>query len=543
MSSRLFPVVAALVALAPLGAQAQDQTAVQKMIDLNRQALAAFGNKDYEGAKSALMDAVVLGKEAGLANDKMMARTYLHLGVVYVDGLKDRGKGIRYMGLALRIRPDIPMTPALVTPTVTAAFDEAKRDPQAAASGNVKAAPAPAPKAAPAPKPAPAPAPPPPPPVAKPTPPPAPVAKPAPPPPPPAPEPEPEPAAEAKDDEPDLPANLPQPLYCPNPDEAPPGEAITLRCVANPTLVVAKVLLYYRLPGGEQFSQVPAERSPKGWYIGTIPSDAAQGKTVQYYFEARDKGAKEVASNGHNDSPNLMLIKEGAPVVGRGALAGLRFSSGQRSGGPEENPLEAQEHERAILNSPLGRNRRRAKSIFVGFAVGTGYGYHPASRLEYRTDLQIGAGLSNVGLLHFSPEVGYMLTESFSVSLLGRFQYIPEEGQATPNTGAPAHGANSVLAKLAYGFGLGNSQFTASLAAGGGEGFRLQVPPKPTREAKTNLPRNDTVRAGPFIIAPGVGYIFHFHPAFAWAVDAKALIGMPDKGYAVDISTGPQVAF
>src|SRR6185436_6040018 len=159
---------------APLGAQAQDQTAVQKMIDLNRQALAAFGNKDYEGAKSALMDAVVLGKEAGLANDKMMARTYLHLGVVYVDGLKDRGKGIRYMGLALRIRPDIPMTPALVTPTVTAAFDEAKRDPQAAASGNVKAAPAPAPKAAPAPKPAPAPAPPPPPPVAKPTPPPAP---------------------------------------------------------------------------------------------------------------------------------------------------------------------------------------------------------------------------------------------------------------------------------------------------------------------------------------------------------------------------------
>jgi hypothetical protein len=213
MSSRLFPVVAALVALAPLGAQAQDQTAVQKMIDLNRQALTAFGNKDYEGAKSALMDAVVLGKEAGLANDKMMARTYLHLGVVYVDGLKDRGKGIRYMGLALRIRPDIPMTPALVTPTVTAAFDEAKRDPQAAAAGNVKAAPAPAPKAAPAPKPAPAPAPPPSPPVAKPTPPPAPVAKPAPPPPPPpAPEPEPEPAAEAKDDEPDLPANLPQPL-------------------------------------------------------------------------------------------------------------------------------------------------------------------------------------------------------------------------------------------------------------------------------------------------------------------------------------------
>src|SRR2546430_981408 len=114
------------------------------------------------------MDAVVLGKEAGLTNDKMMARTYLHLGVVYVDGLKDRPKGLRYMALALRIRPEIPMTPSLVTPTVTSAFEEAKRDPQGVASGTA----APAPKAAstPTPKPAPPapkPAPPPPAPAAK----------------------------------------------------------------------------------------------------------------------------------------------------------------------------------------------------------------------------------------------------------------------------------------------------------------------------------------------------------------------------------------
>src|SRR4051794_6772050 len=136
MSSRLFPLaLAALVAAAPVAARAQDPSAVQKMIDLNRQALTAFGAKDFEGAKSALMDAVVLGKEAGLTNDKMMARTYLHLGVVYVDGLKDRPKGLRYLALALRIRPDIPMTPSLASPTVTAAFDEARKDPQGIASG------------------------------------------------------------------------------------------------------------------------------------------------------------------------------------------------------------------------------------------------------------------------------------------------------------------------------------------------------------------------------------------------------------------------
>src|SRR3954471_19333207 len=197
MSPRLFPLaLAALVLSAPVErARAQDQNAVQKMIDLNRQALTAYGAKDFEGAKSALMDAVVLGKEAGLTNDKMMARTYLHLGVVYVDGLKDRAKGLRYLALALRIRPDIPMTPSLRSPPATAAFDEAHKDPQGIASGATGSAPKaapPAPKAAP--------------PAPKPAPPPPPVVKAAPPPPPPAPEPEPAPPEnEAKDDEPDLP--------------------------------------------------------------------------------------------------------------------------------------------------------------------------------------------------------------------------------------------------------------------------------------------------------------------------------------------------
>src|SRR5438093_8409051 len=135
-SSRIHSLaLALLVALAPVAAaRAQDQAALQKMIELNRQALSSFAAKDFEAAKSSLMDAVVLGKEAGLTNDKMMARTYLHLGVVYVDGFKDRAKGLRYMALALRIRPDIPMTPSLATPTVAQAFEEAKQNPQAASA-------------------------------------------------------------------------------------------------------------------------------------------------------------------------------------------------------------------------------------------------------------------------------------------------------------------------------------------------------------------------------------------------------------------------
>jgi hypothetical protein len=320
--------------------------------------------------------------------------------------------------------------------------------------------------------------------------------------------------------------------------------------VAGPTLAVSKVLLFYRLPGGESFSQVNTERSRRGWYNGVIPSDAAAGKSLQYYFEARDASGKEVATNGRNDSPNLMLIREGAPIVGRGALAGLRFASGERHG-EEENPLEAQQNARERAIEDVGRRTRRAKSFFVAFGVGTGYGYHGRGRLEYRTDLEVGQGLASVGLVYFSPEAGYMITDGLSVSVQGRFQYIPEQGSAQPGTGSPAHGANSILGKLAYAFGHKSLQFQVSLFGGGGEGFRLQVPPKRTNDPKTSLPRNDTVRAGPIVFGPGLGLLYNFVPRFAWALEARGLmgqqtgtpVGKSDWGYTFDISTGPQVSF
>jgi hypothetical protein len=546
MASRIFVVaVMVLVALAPAGAaRAQNKgklkAAEQKMIELNREALSSYEAKDFEAAKQALLDAVVLGKESGLTNDKMMARTYLHLGALYTEGLNDRAKGIRYLGLALRIRPDINLTPSLVTPSLNQAFEDAKTDP----TGNtITPVAGPAPKAAP-PKPTPAP------PKPTPAPTPKPAAPPPPPPPPPppvaAPEPAPEPPPpeETGNEEPDLPASLPTPLHCPNPDEAPPGEDIFLRCVLRPELTASKVVLFYRLPGGESFTEVITERSPKGWYNGTIPGDAASGKSLQYYFEARDASGKELATNGRNDSPNLMLVREGAPIVGRGALAGTRFQSGGGRGREEEDPLKVQESERAEIRKDLGKGRRRAGTFYAGASIGTGYGWHRESKLEYKNELQVGAGLSSVGAFFVSPEVGYMITDAFSISLLGRFQYIPPEGVATPNSGAPATGANSGLVKLTYGFGRGNFQFLMSLAAGAGEGVRMQIPPKPTPlMPATSLTRNDTVRVGPFIGGPGVGLIYQFHRHFAWILEARGMVGLPDFGIAIDGYTGPQIGF
>ena len=103
-----------------------ESPAVEKIVALNKSAITAFGAGDHEKAKTQLMEAVVLGKENGLGMHAAMARTYLHLGVVYVDGFKDKEKGQRYFAMAQKVRSDIELTPSLASPSVKAAFDAAK---------------------------------------------------------------------------------------------------------------------------------------------------------------------------------------------------------------------------------------------------------------------------------------------------------------------------------------------------------------------------------------------------------------------------------
>src|SRR2546421_5917326 len=90
-----------LAAMEP--AWAGPKEVVQKIEDLNKAALASFKAGDAQKAKSQLMEAVVLGKEKDLDTHPIMASTYLHLGVVHVDGLNDPEKAQRYFSLARRI--------------------------------------------------------------------------------------------------------------------------------------------------------------------------------------------------------------------------------------------------------------------------------------------------------------------------------------------------------------------------------------------------------------------------------------------------------
>ena len=109
-------------------AAADQEALLQQMTNLNKGAIAAYSAGDFDKSKSQLLQAVALAKkDSELETHPLMARTFLHLGVVYVDGLEDRATGVKYFVKALKIRPDIELSRALATTTVKSAFEEAKR--------------------------------------------------------------------------------------------------------------------------------------------------------------------------------------------------------------------------------------------------------------------------------------------------------------------------------------------------------------------------------------------------------------------------------
>jgi hypothetical protein len=560
MSFRILAHVVAILGLLlfPLpAARAQSgQTAesLERIKELNREALADYQAGDFESAKLSLLEALALGARTGLDSHAMMARTYVHLGAVYVNGYKDRGRGEKALVSALKIQPDIGLTDATATPQLRETLAAAQAETKAATSAGAS----PAPKAKPIVPPSAAP----PPPAAPPVPAVPPLVA-APPPPASAPlEKKPEappqktnssqgssavvahkaapasPSESDSADDPDLPASIPQPLFCPNPDEAPPSQQIALRCVIQPDLQVARVVLFYRTPGGERFTIVPTVRSPKGWYSGIIPSEAATGKSLQYYFEARDSSDQVAGSVGRSDSPNLMLIRSGASSVAVGTWGASRLPRTGESQLTQENPLEAIDRENLRQRRSAGTHRRGPGALFVGVGAGSGYGWHPVRTLEFYDDHEIESGLTPSGFMHLMPEIGYQISDRFALSLQGRMQLISQTGAGDSRPGSPATAAVAVLARAQYLVGEGNAQLVLSAFGGGGEGFRLTLGPRPPA-----LRRNDSVRGGPLVVGPGVGFLYHLTSYMALALEARGLVGFPDLAAVGDLGAGLQFSF
>src|SRR5262249_12736008 len=134
-----------LLALAPGRAQAQGQAAIEKLVQMNKKALEDLDTLEWDTAKRTLLEALVAGKKAGLENHPIMARTYVHLGAVYILGFKDRQKGTQSFARALEIDPGIKLSRNMATPELDDASAEAARPARRGGGGSASAAPPPPP--------------------------------------------------------------------------------------------------------------------------------------------------------------------------------------------------------------------------------------------------------------------------------------------------------------------------------------------------------------------------------------------------------------
>jgi hypothetical protein len=125
----------AVAAAAPAG----DPATVAKVTNLNKKALEAYSQQDYDTARDLLKQALEVCTSAGLDQHPITARTHVHFGVVAIVGFKQREVGLKQFRKALEIEPDIKLTKSLVTPELQDAFEEAVLAGNAKAGGGAAA--------------------------------------------------------------------------------------------------------------------------------------------------------------------------------------------------------------------------------------------------------------------------------------------------------------------------------------------------------------------------------------------------------------------
>lgn len=504
---------------APRAARAQDRAAVEKVTQLNKKAVEAYENLDFEDARKLLKQALDLCATSGMEQHKLKARTHVHLGIVFVGGMKQREIGIKQFRKALDIQPDISLTRALVNPDIQSAFDEAKSGGGGGGAETAGTA--------------------------------------APPPPPP---------------EPTGPRELPpenvQGLYHDLVNDGVRGQAVEVRAAVGKDVEFDKVMLAYRPKGANDYLAREMTMNEKGWYAAEIPAAATAADLVAYYIEVRNKGGQPVLANGSAREPNLVALSEAkvAKHKKKQAVDEESEEGGEEATAGDEEEAKPKKHKKKSEDDEEGDG---GHSIFLAFGLGSGAGWTQGKpelnpKDVNKQDILIQPGVAPAQLLHLAPEIGFYLAPDFVLSVQGRIQIVKGttkvEAFDDPSCGKglatcpPAGGALAVFAKATWLFGEetkvhpyfnlsvggGSVRHLVNLAPASVPGCNVPIDPmtgKPKEQEPTGECK-DTVRGGVFLAGPGGGFFYDLSPSTAFVAGANAQVGVPDFTINVDLNVG-----
>jgi hypothetical protein len=362
--------LALLVAYASAArANESEESALNTIVELNKKALTLYDALEMEAAADLLKQALDVCARAKLDDHPTAARTHLHLGVVYLSGLKHRDLGVSEFRKALAIDPGIRLTKSLINPEVQAAFSEAQAAKPEPHSG---AAPFPIPN-------------------------------------------QDEPATDAVVSGPDKTVPL---LLSPTVSKAAQDGPVPIKAQVPPGMGAARVMLAYLADDAPEFllhEMSPIHKEP-GWFGAEIPSNATHGLQVAYYVEALDGDDRTIAASGSHEDPHVIVLLRNPNALSDGAsprrnLAGTAKPSkapppgvwivlaagsgaGYHAGTPEMNPTDQSSPPNSLRVSGLGLARLFHLAPEVGFFVRPSLLVSVQGRFQYVTgnqDVRIGA--------------------------------------------------------------------------------------------------------------------------------------------------------
>ena len=254
---------------------------------MNRDAVTALPGEEIRGrAQGPEAGAGPRRRRRGWTSTPIKARTHIHFGIVIIVGFNQRDLGIKQFKKAIEIQADIGLTKSLVTPELTAAFNEAKKAAATTADPGDAARHA---------------------------------------------------AADARDaaagdaERADVPASG---LVHEAVAEGKQGSAISVTVGVQNDLEFEKIILAYRPEGATEFLGREMKEVADGRYGAEIPTSATSGGTVAYYIEAEDAEGAPIAARGSVDNP-LVIHLLGVGVSHRtGDDDGRGRRRGRRGPGP-----------------------------------------------------------------------------------------------------------------------------------------------------------------------------------------------------------------
>jgi hypothetical protein len=461
-------------------AEAQEPAA--RVTQLNREALAAVDKREFEKAREILKKALELCGASGLDRHPVAARTHVHMGVVIIEGFKNRELGEKQFAQALAIEPGIAMTPALVTPEITEAFDEAKEQSKnagaaSAASGGDETAP-------------------------------------------------PGTAARESAARPSSSGGFTYHTV----SEVKQGNAIRVTVNVDETLKFRKVVLAYRPQGTSEFLGREMDPIGPGAYSAEIPDHATTGSSVAYYIEAQDDDGQPVANRGTESRPLVIQLAGEARQSERAHASAVTNKSEDHDSTTirEEGESEGDSNARWFASVLVGSG--------VGYATGTG---------ETNANLPVSGSFASTSLGHISPELGYWVAPDLLLSAQGRIQLVTGPTEVVDGTGRvypPADVALALLLKASLFFGSESFRPFISGGLGGGQ-IRHVVTFGAYHDCGATRTQTcvDSVVAGPALGEVGAGFLYELSSSFGIEVSSNVQIAEPKFTFNIDLNAG--VAF